>query len=153
MKILLSLSSRKMRSKDAPNPKNYPYGERLIELLHEKNIDTIQVRTNENNILPARQVLTDLLLPDLQKTILECESFIAVDNFIQHYATYLGKRGVVIFGQSDPLIYGYPQNINLLKDRKYLREDQFGLWESVDFKEDVFVSPEKVVLALSALVP
>jgi hypothetical protein len=151
MKVLLSLASRKLRNKEGINPKNYPYANELVELLHAKNIDTIQVRTDENDVLPAKEVKTNLSTDELSKVILGCDGFISIDNFIQHYATFLGKRGVVIFGQSDPLIYGYPQNINLLKDRKYLRSDQFGIWESVDFKKEVFVLPENVMLALIAL--
>ena len=150
MKVLLSLASRKLRDKEGRNPKDYPYAKKLIELLHMKNVETVQVRTNESEVLPAKEILSNLSLDELSKVILTCDSFIAVDNFIQHYATYLGKRGVVIFGQSDPLIYGYPQNINLLKDRKYLRPDQFGIWESVEFREEVFIPPENVVLALAA---
>ncbi|MCK9459633.1 MAG: hypothetical protein M0R80_08345 [Proteobacteria bacterium] len=151
MKILLSLASRKLRDKEGINPKNYPYSKKLIELLHLKNIETVQVRTDENEILPTKEVKTNLSFKELAKVILECDGFISIDNFIQHYATYLGKRGVVVFGQSDPLIYGYPQNINLLKDRKYLRTDQFGIWESVEFTEESFVSPENIALALAAI--
>ena len=51
----------------------------------------------------------------------------------------------MLFGQSDPLIFGHPENINLLKDRKYLREQQFWWWEQCEYKEDAFVRPEEVI--------
>jgi hypothetical protein len=54
------------------------------------------------------------------------------------------------FGQSDPNIFGYPGNINLLKDRSYLRPEQFLHWwhETVFYKEDAFVSAETVTETL-----
>jgi hypothetical protein len=53
-----------------------------------------------------------------------------------------------VFGQSDPNIFGHPENINLLKDRKYLREKQFWIWEQAEFIEEAFVTPDVVIDAL-----
>jgi hypothetical protein len=57
----------------------------------------------------------------------------------------------VIFSQSDPVIFGHPDNVNLLKDRKYLRELQFQTWMGVPYNEDAFVSPDEVVNAVSQI--
>jgi len=147
MKLLLSLSSRKLRGGNGKiNPKNYPFGDKLINLLRQEGIVTVQARTSEDIELSVDETYSDLNLKELKKVIEECDTFISVDNFIQHYATYLGKRGIVIFSRSDPLIFGYPQNINLLKNRSYLRPNQFGTWEEDNFVGDAFVEPE-VVLA------
>jgi ADP-heptose:LPS heptosyltransferase len=144
VKILLSLQSRKLRN-GKTNPKDYPYSEELIRLLHGRNIETVQVRTGDEAILPAKEVKTNLSLTELAKVIKECDCCITVDNFVQHYATYLGEKCVVIFFRSDPLIFGYPQNINLFKDRKHLRKDQFGIWEADEFCSEAFVTPDEVV--------
>ena len=64
--------------------------------------------------------------------------------------SYKIPNGIVLFGQSDPAHFGYPTNINLLKDKKYLRKEQFLFWwhESVAFRADAFVGPEVVVKTL-----
>jgi hypothetical protein len=66
------------------------------------------------------------------------DTFIAVDSFLQHHAWDIGKRGTVIFSQSDPNIFGHEFHNNLLKDRKYLRPNQFDLWESTSCNDEAF---------------
>jgi hypothetical protein len=80
---------------------------------------------------------------------LECRTWIGVDSFFQHFCWDLGKPGIVIWGQSDPNIFGHPENINLLKDRKYLREKQFWLWEQAEYNEEAFVLPVAVLKHLN----
>jgi hypothetical protein len=38
--------------------------------------------------------------------------------------------GCVIWGVSDPNIFGYFYNKNILKNKSYLRNDQFGVWKN-----------------------
>lgn len=144
MKVLLALSSRKLRN-GKTNAKDYPFSNELIQLLRKNKITTVQVRGFEDAILDADVVKSDLPLKQLAEEIKECDTFITVDNFVQHYATYIGKKGVVIFSRSDPCIFGHVQNINLLKSRNYLRAGQFGIWEEDDFVEDAFVKPDIVL--------
>jgi ADP-heptose:LPS heptosyltransferase len=147
MKILLSLSSRKLRS-EKTNPKNYPYADELIKLLKKEKIYTIQVRTTEDRPLSVDEILTDIDIGALAEVIQTCDTFVSVDNFIQHYAAFLGKRGVVIFGQSDPVIFGHPKNKNLLKDKRYLRANQFGTWEEAECNKEAFVTAREVMAAI-----
>jgi hypothetical protein len=67
----------------------------------------------------------------------------------------LGRPGVVIFGPSDPVIFGHEENVNLLKDRRFLRKQQFWLWSQIEphlaSNPDIFVSPEVVVAAVLRL--
>ena len=49
-KILLSLSSRKLRN-GKQNSKDYPYGNDLIELLKKEGFITVQARTDNDPIL------------------------------------------------------------------------------------------------------
>jgi hypothetical protein len=51
----------------------------------------------------------------------------------------------VIWSQSNPLIFGHEENINLLKDKKYLRKEQFYLWEQCEYNKDAFVEPTTVL--------
>jgi hypothetical protein len=61
---------------------------------------------------------------------------------------YNRKQGVVIFSQSSPDIFGYKENVNLLKHKKYLREKQFWLWEQCEYNKDAFVTAEAVHAAV-----
>ena len=153
MKILLSLSSRKMRN-GKTNPKDYPYGDELVELLQKEGYAVVQARTTDNLVLEqANEVQTNLSLKQLAQLIQECDAIIAVDNFIQHYATYLNKKPIiVIFSKSDPLIYGYSQNINILKSRNYLMKNQFQTWEQDVFDKDAFVKPEVIIKKLKTII-
>ena len=63
----------------------------------------------------------------------------------QHLAWSEGKQGIVLWSVSDPLIYGHPENINLLKNRSYLVQNQFLWWDSYEFNPDAFVKPKEVV--------
>ena len=140
-----------MNEPEKDNPKNYPFWEDVVKLLRSKGYYVIQVGVSGELQIGANEVRYDLSLKDLKKLLDEVDTWASVDNFFNHFATYYKKRGVVVFGRSDPKIYGYPVNINLLKDKKFLRTDQFGLWESLDFKQDVFVEPYMVVSAIETI--
>jgi ADP-heptose:LPS heptosyltransferase len=88
---------------------------------------------------------TNLPLTDLAELVKQAKIWISVDSFFQHFCWDLKKPGIVLWAQSDPNIFGHPENINLLKDRKYLRKEQFWLWEQCDYKKDAFVEPEYVI--------
>ena len=133
------------------SPKNYPYWEDVVNGLRDK---VIQISCNdEPNINGCSQRYNDLSLDKIELLINECNTWISIDSFLPHLGWSLGKPGVVIFGLSDPLIFGHSENINLLKDRKYLRKRQFGLWAEEQFNPDVFVSPDQVVDAVNKLIP
>ena len=87
-------------------------------------------------------------------TSLRCffvDIFISIDNFAPHLAWLLNKPGIVIFSQSDPLIFGHELHINLLKDIKYLRKNQFDIWETAIYNKEAFMEPQKVIEALTQL--
>lgn len=131
--ILISKGVKLLRN-GKRNPKDYPYWDKLIELL-KKEYKIIEV-----GILP---------LKELDKLIEECYTWIAVDSFFQHYAWYKGKKGIVIFGKSDPNIFGHKENINILKDRNHLRSNQFSIWELEEYSEDCFTQPEEIIGVLN----
>jgi len=43
------------------------------------------------------------------------------------------------------LIFGHPENINLLKDRSQLVSNQFIWWEATEHKKERFVQPQMVL--------
>lgn len=120
---------------------------KVISLLLADNHEVIQVGITGEKIL--HDYIFDAPLDKLKDLLYSSDTFISVDNFFPHFAHYYNFRGVVIFSRSAPQIYGYPENLNLLKDLKYLRHDQFGLWESCDPIPESFVEPELVIKAVN----
>lgn len=148
MKVLIFPWARGMRNGKA-HPKNYPFWPELIKKLQDAGHEIIQV-----GIVGESQLVSDmrtgLNLKQLGELIHSVDGWIGIDSFGQHYCWDLGKSGIVLFGQSDPLIFGHPENTNLLKDRRYLRERQFWLWEQCDADDDVWVTPDEVFAAFNS---
>ena len=145
--IIISPYARAMRE-PKPHPKNYPWWKEVVDLLGRDDVVQVGIE-GEDQIVPDFR--KNLPLPTLAQMVKDCDAWVSVDSFFQHFAWDLGKPGIVIWGQSDPNIFGHPENINLLKDRTYLREKQFWLWEQCDFNADSFVEPKVVVETISNL--
>ena len=122
-------------------PKNYPYWEELIKLIDEPIVQVGVLRETQL----VEDFRTNLPLSELRKLLKECRTWIGVDSFFQHLAWDEGKPGIVLWGVSDPLIFGHPENINLLKDRSHLAKNQFLWWESTEHKNERFVEPHEVL--------
>jgi ADP-heptose:LPS heptosyltransferase len=141
--ILISPFARKLRS-GKKHPKDYPYWSEVIQQIDEEIIQ-LGIEGEEQLVDDFRK---NLPLYELALLVAECKTWISVDSFLQHFCWDLHKPGIVIFGQSDPKIFGHNENTNLLKDRLYLREKQFWLWEQAEYLEESFVEPEVVLTAL-----
>lgn len=129
------------------NAKNYPYWKELICLIAGSTLDDIvQIGTDkEEKIEGAEYFAKNVPFNILKDKVCTPNSIvIGVDNFLPHFAYYYGKTMIVLWGQSDPMLFGYKANLNYLKDRKYLRKDQFNTWEAVPYIEEAFLSAEKV---------
>ena len=122
------------------NPKNYPYWKELIALIDEPIIQ-IGVEGEEQLVPDFRK---NLPIPELRKLIQECRIWIGVDSFFQHLAWSERKTGIVLWSVSDPLIFGHPENTNLLKNRDNLSKNQFLWWEATEHNPKNFVKPEIV---------
>ena len=129
MKILISGEAKKLMC-GKRNAKDYPHWDKLLELLKDHEIKKIEGRHSV-------QEMVDM--------VNWCDVWISIDSFLPHMVKYYGlKRGIVLWSKSDPLIFGYPENINLLKDKRKLRPDQFRWWEDVEYDESAFVQPEEI---------
>lgn len=140
--IIISPWAKELLSKK-PNPKSPPinWWKSLVTKIQEP---IIQV-----GITGEKQLVSDfrlnLSIQDLKVLLNECRTFITIDSFFQHLAWDLNKPGIVIWGQSNPRIFGHDIHTNLLKDEKYLMEDQFLMWELITYREDCFVTPKEVI--------
>lgn len=128
------------------NPKNYPFWNELIKQIDEPIIQ-VGIEGEEQLVPDFRK---NLSLTELKKLIHECRIWIGCDSFFQHLAWSEGKAGIVLWSVSDPLIFGHPENINLLKNRTNLAPNQFLWWEQTEYDENKFVNP-KIVLGYCLL--
>jgi ADP-heptose:LPS heptosyltransferase len=145
MKILFCLNAKKAHGK--PNcAKDYPddFTKELIIKLKEKGHTLIQTGL-EGDTQYTEDFRKGLWFKDLCKLVNEVDLILSVDSYLQHVAWHCGKKAIVIFSLSDPLIFGHKENINLLKDRKYLRVDQFGYWHEVQYNKEAFIEPNEVL--------
>jgi len=133
-KILICKNVKPLRNGNR-NAKDYPYWEDLIKLLYGNELTFVE---------------GEIPLKDLDSMIANCDFFISIDSFFQHYAWYLNKKGAVIFSVTDPLIFGHSFHVNILKDRKYLRKNQFLFMEEELYNADAFESPENVYKAIAS---
>jgi len=132
-----------------PSPKDYPHARQLAELL-EKDYELVQVGGG-NDEQVCKTFRPNPSFHDLGKLITESQTGVCVDSYLSHYYWYLGRRAIVLFGVSDPLIFGTSGNLNLLKDRKFLRPQQFDLYYGNQVNPEAFVSPEEVLKTLNSL--
>ena len=92
------------------NPKNYPYWAEVIETLWP-DYHLLQLVFKDEKILPTVTVFHYSKLESVENVMRDCVTWISVDNFLPHMVCNLkGVKGVVIWGKSDPLLFGYPEN-------------------------------------------
>jgi len=149
--IVLSPYSRPLRNGE-PNPKDYPLWHTVVKRLGKDAV--LQIGTSgEKPIAGVSDFRDNLSMIEIEDLIHQCDTWMSVDNFLPHMVHCLGlKPGVVVYGKSDPNIFGYPENRNLLRNRRFLRKLQFDIWEREKLEPQVFVTPTTVVQAVLSLV-
>lgn len=130
-----------------PSPKNYSHWKDVVDGLSKAGHELVQVSCSGEPDVQGTRRANDLPFGQIAELLKTCETWLAPDNFLPHLAWTIGQPGVVIFGPSSPDIFGHPENINLLKDRRFLRVRQFGLWSQENPNPDAFVAPEIVISA------
>ena len=135
--ILIHPFAKPLRS-GKTNPKNYPYWKKLISMINEPIVQ-IGVEGEEQLVYDFRK---NLSIKELRSLIKECRIWIGVDSFFQHLAWDEEKSGIVLWSVSDPLIFGHPENTNLLENRDNLSKNQFLWWEATEHNPNFFVKPE-----------
>lgn len=144
--IIIAPYAKKLRN-GKRNPKDYPYWNELIKMIQEPIIQ-IGIDGEEQLVDDFRK---NLSIDELKGLLDECKTWIGCDSFFQHLAWSQKKKGIVLWSVSDPLIYGHPENINLLKDRSCLSINQFFWWEFTEHQSEKFVDPQTVYQHLTEL--
>ena len=150
MKIVIAPYSTRLFTGN-PNPKNFPHWHQVVHQLNALGHEVIQLGIpGEQRIIGASQFIINWPLKKLRDVILNADTWLSVDSFLPHFVWVekLNKRGVVVWSLSDPLIWGHPENINLLKSREYVRSLQYQDWLTPTYNADAFVAPEEVVNAV-----
>ena len=151
-KIVISPYANTLRwdKSHLPNPKNYPHWVELVKLMRDGGHEVIQIGSGKaTQIIGTNGFLYNLKMSEIEELIRKVDCWVSVDSFLPHLCAYHKlKKGVVLWGQSDPNIFGYSRNTNLLKDRSYLREKQFWIWEQCDYNADAFVSAQDAYRAV-----
>lgn len=148
--IIISPWSRKT-PKGEHCAKNYPFWPELITLLKQEGFHTIQIGKGEEEKLQCDDIFFNKPLIFLLDLLKRYNNWVAVDNFFPHFAHYYGFYGTVIFSKSNPKIFGYPENQNLLKNESFLRKDQFLFWDNEPLIKESFIEPEKVIQAIKKM--
>lgn len=127
--------------------KDYPYWNALISKIKETFPDEelIQIGKNDEKPLIETQMIVDKSMPELLSLVRKCRFWISVDNFFPHLCSVTDKKGFVIFAYTDPKIFGYPQNVNILKSVDWLRKEQFLNWDGFRKSTDAFLSPKEII--------
>ena len=147
MKILIQCFSKPLKH-GKENPKNYPYWETLIDGMYIAGYDVIQIGSSQEKKM-CEHFVKDANFAQLMELLKDCDLFICVDSFLQHMAHYYGKKGIVLFGPSDPSLFGYKENVNLYNEPSRFRENQYDIWENAVFDAQAFVTPDVVLNVLS----
>jgi ADP-heptose:LPS heptosyltransferase len=152
MKILISPHSKPMRNGKS-HPKVYPWWQELVDMMTEQGHEITQIGRHEEKVYVTK-FLPNLSFEEIEALVRQQDLWISVDNFLPHLcnAEKVMTKGIVIFGRSDPKIYGYFQNTNILKDRKYLRPDQFHIWEQCEYDEESFLKPKELMAVIQSVI-
>ena len=119
--------------------------QKAIDLIKEKHEDLKIInfslpnepaykKTERPDTIPFAQWHEILKLPN-------CKGFISVDSCLNHFARSAGRRGVVIWGGTRWIQFGYKQNININKWWSEWDEWDNGSFDSQD-PRNIMVEPE-----------
>lgn len=109
------------------NPKDWLWWPVLVEKLREAGHRVVQTGLPEDMRLNADDWMLPADLGALKKTLKDFDLFISVDTWLQHAAACHGLKGIVIWSVTDPGIFGYPENVNLLPADPDLSRNQYAI--------------------------
>lgn len=148
-RILIAPYPAKLRNQPV-SAKHYPSWSELVFMLKANGHEIIQIGVkDEPRINGVDQFIVGWPFPKIRTLMEECDTFISVDSWFPHFAYYYRlPRGVVLWGKSNPAIWGYPENENLFVSEANFRQWQYQDWESEPHDLSVFVPARQVVWAV-----
>jgi len=148
-KIIIAPYPARMRD-GSRSAKSYPYWVELIAMLKANSHEVVQIGvTGEDRLDGVDAFLTNAPFSVLREVIDGADTWVSVDSWLPHFCNAYGlKRGVVLWGKSNPAIWGYEGNENLFQSVSNFRSFQFQQWEGEPYDATVFVHPRQVVWAV-----
>lgn len=126
------------------NPKTFPYWKQFVEIANKEGYEVIQVSPLTALKIEGVKIVTGFLPSEaIINLVRKSEFYVTVDSFAQHLLNPF-ISGYVIWAFSDPAIFGYRNNVNIIKSDKYLRKEQFKNWESIPNYEEAYFKAEEV---------
>ena len=125
--------------------KQWTHFPELVALLRNAGHRVVQIGGAGDPSVAADEFVQNPSWAKICSMLDECDTWVAVDSFLQHANDVHAKKpGVVIWSKSNPLLFGYAYNRNLLKSREQLRPDQWGVWLGLPHNESDFPGYEDV---------
>ena len=133
-----------------PNRNYQPYlAQQLINMLQEEYKDTTIINCvlpNEPHYLGT--IRCDLHWAQIHEMLKGAETFVAIDSCLNHFSPSANKKGVVIWGSTRWIQFGYDQNINL----QFHMQDK---WDETKFNDsdprNNMVEPRSIIDNLKKL--
>jgi hypothetical protein len=148
MKTIVLSPWSKMMPDNRTNAKNYHRWVDVVSGLKLRNMHVIQVGLpGESIVTGVDETRFGLRFSELETLVRNCTTWCSVDNFFHHFCAFIGKPGVVVWGKSDPLLFGHSMHTNIV-NRDKLRPLQFELWKNEPFDPTVFPEPHTVIDAV-----
>lgn len=130
------------------NPKDYPYWQELVDGLLSLHYKVLQIGVEPEHRLVGADSLFNYPLKFIEHLVPAVDLWISVDNFFVHLATPI-KPGIVLYGPSDPALFGYPQNNNLYVSSAGFRARQYDTWQLDTYNPANFVPASDILLQLT----
>lgn len=134
------------------NAKNYPHWAVVVHQLRQAQIFVTQIGVPTDDCVVGVDQFIHPKLKEIPELISRSNTWMSVDSFLQHLCAF--KKlcpGVVVWGPSKPVHFGYLTNINLQLPN-VARADVFGRWENESFSPANWPNPETVSQAIIRLV-
>lgn len=135
-----------------PSAKTPYYWKEFTAVVHatQKNWELLQIGAPDDEKLPHCGFFSPKIPSEAIKLIKQSDTWLCPDTWLQHLASPI-KKGVVVWSRSDPKLFGYDTNINLLKDEKYIKPDPWSTWHQTEYIKEAFVDYEEIILALEKI--
>src|SRR3989338_4160 len=100
----------------------------LVQLLRKEGLFVLQLGKHQDTHIKGAYSLLGVTSPAQAIGLAcRCSAIVTVDNFFVHVAHLVGVPAVVVWGPTDPHVYGYPEQIHLKGSREYCQEREHCL--------------------------
>ena len=123
----------------APSAKMYPleWWAEVLKALPEHQF--FQIGMQGDPVINGAMVYFNMDEAGIRALAAKCEYIVCCDSFLQHMLAPTYRKIIVLWSKSNPDIFGYSHNTNLLKDKELLRPDQYGIWPQCPYDPNAFI--------------